>query len=307
MLGHAVTSYVHVCKAGVARVYAMPMKRKKEQCDDMGAMDATGDDKTGAIHAAVESAQQSPDPGNSTCSTLTFERDQGAWDRMWGPLYRGMRIGEIAALCTGNLLAMEDGAQQITTTPFIHNMVCTCKVHCCTNDGQINLYDLATILPNSSYDKAVFAAITLRVTSPFCTSLLFSSGKLVVTGLKSFYESMYASLCVTRLLNKAHGDVPIFSVCSCSVQNIVAHLTINTRENEHLDIQRMYEFAPCDCTYQKNLFPGLILRSPRSPVVALCFYSGRVVLTGGKNVEGVIAGWKHVTEFCSQFVNVGGR
>lgn len=110
---------------------------------------------TDAIHDAVESVQQLPQSNDSGFSTLTIARDEEAWNRMWGPTFRGMRVGEIAALCTCNLLAEEDGAQQITTTPFIHNMVCTCKVHCSINDGQINLYDLATLLPNSSYDKKV--------------------------------------------------------------------------------------------------------------------------------------------------------
>lgn len=37
-----------------------------------------------------------------------------------------------------------------------------------------------------------------------------------------------------------------------------------------------------ECTYQKNMFPGLIYRGTDSPIVLLCFYSGRIVLTGGK-------------------------
>ena len=45
-------------------------------------------------------------------------------------------------------------------------------------------------LPNSFYDRKRFAAITIRVTQPVCTGLLFTSGKLVVTGCKTLVVSL---------------------------------------------------------------------------------------------------------------------
>lgn len=33
-----------------------------------------------------------------------------------------------------------------------------------------------------------------------------------------------------------------------------------------------------ECTYQRNMFPGLIYRGKDAPVVLLCFYSGKVVV-----------------------------
>lgn len=46
-----------------------------------------------------------------------------------------------------------------------------------------------------------------------------------------------------------------------------------------------------ECTYQRNMFPGLILRVQECPVVLLCFYSGKIVLTGGKTVDDILKGW----------------
>lgn len=100
------------------------------------------------------------------------------WEQMWSPAFRSKGVCEIAALCMCNILTQEGNSPKgITTTPIIHNMVCVCKVYTDLNGGQINLNDLAELLPNSSYNKHIFAAITLRISNPNYTSLLFTSGK----------------------------------------------------------------------------------------------------------------------------------
>ena len=78
------------------------------------------------------------------------------------------------------------------------------------------------------------------------------------------------------------------------MQNIVAHAEIPMKQGQRLNIQRMYETMPMECTYQRNMFPGLIYRSKSIPVVLLCFYSGKVVLTGGKSLKvlSLSPGWK---------------
>ena len=42
----------------------------------------------------------------------------------------------------------------------------------------LNLHMIARLLPNVVYDCQKFAAITIRLHSPMCTSLLFTSGKM---------------------------------------------------------------------------------------------------------------------------------
>ena len=44
--------------------------------------------------------------------------------------------------------------------------------------------------------------------------------------------------------------------------------------------------------YLKTMFPGLIYRPESCPVVLLCFYSGKIVITGGKTTQDVFEGWK---------------
>jgi len=69
----------------------------------------------------------------------------------------------------------------------IHNLVGTCEIF--SSVMPIDLEFVYKSLPNSFYDRKRFAAITIRVTQPVCTGLLFTSGKLVVTGCKTLVVS----------------------------------------------------------------------------------------------------------------------
>lgn len=183
--------------------------------------------------------------------------------------------------------------------PFVHNVVSTSRVHCV--NMPINLEKMSLLLKNSTYDKKRFAAITIRTCNPFCTALLFTSGKLVVTGVQSFYECVRASLSIMKLINMVY-PMQSFVVHDCVVQNIVAHSTFNLSLNQKFDIQAMYEHLPVDCTYQRNMFPGLIYRSNTCPVVVLCFFSGKVVLTGGKTTADIHRGWEIIWNISKRFI-----
>jgi len=160
-----------------------------------------------------------------------------------------------------------------TPLPTVHNIVATSQI---TSDIKVlDLHHINSILPFSFYDKNRFAAITVRLYQPECTTLLFSSGKLVVTGCRTWYECVYASLFVARLLEDAIPGHE-FRLCACDVQNMVAHVELPVGKG-YLDIQGMYSKLALNCTYQRKMFPGLIYRPESSPVVLLCFISGKSI------------------------------
>lgn len=80
---------------------------------------------------------------------------------------------------------MQDWSREDESDTVVHNMVSTSIVH--GSHMPINLSLLAMLLPCSTYDRRRFAAITIRIDNPRCTALLFTSGKLVITGVKSWY------------------------------------------------------------------------------------------------------------------------
>lgn len=228
------------------------------------------------------------------------------WGSMWGLARKGKRKGE---LCVEALKGWDEGVHvggvvMITGRPeaTVHNIVSTSSIVSDTQSS-IDLQGLADTLPCSTYDRKKFAAITIRINNPRCTALLFVSGKLVVTGVRSWHECLFCALCVCRLVTAALGEeAGVFRVSNCHIQNIVAHSMVRLGPYQKLNIQRMYEVLSLDCTYQKCMFPGLIYRRKDTSVVVLCFYSGKIVLTGGKSLQSVGKEWGEVWQIIRRFV-----
>jgi transcription initiation factor TFIID TATA-box-binding protein len=189
---------------------------------------------------------------------------------------------------------LEDGQP----LPVVHNIVATSQI--LSSLKMLDLNRIHSMLPFSFYDQAKFAAITVRLHEPDCTTLLFSSGKLVVTGCRTWYECVYASLFVADLLREC---IPghSFALGACDVQNMVAHVEIPVG-NGCLDLHGMYAHLALNCTYQRKMFPGLIYRPEASPVVLLCFFSGKIVITGGKTMEDVYSGWSRLWPTLQGFI-----
>jgi transcription initiation factor TFIID TATA-box-binding protein len=182
----------------------------------------------------------------------------------------------------------------------IHNLVGTTVLFCSVGDVDLNY--VASVMPNSYYDRRRFAAITIRISDPTCTALLFTSGKLVLTGAKSWCQCLLASLHIAKLLMQFCDGV-VFKVMSTSIQNIVGNAVIPLRSNQYLDLQAMYDSLGSECTWQPNMFPGLVFRADNSPVVLLCFNSGKIVITGGKVEQDIAKGWENLWPIVSKFIN----
>ncbi len=91
-------------------------------------------------------------------------------------------MGIVPPSLGGDVCDWEKGDESDT---FVHNMVSTSIVH--GSRMPIYLCLLAMLLQCSTYDRLFFAAIMIHIDNPRCTALLFTSGKLVITGVKSWY------------------------------------------------------------------------------------------------------------------------
>ena len=184
--------------------------------------------------------------------------------------------------------------------PVCHNIVSTSQIQC--TSGHIDLQRVSLLLPNSRYDRKRFAAITIRISDPTCTGLLFSSGKLVITGSISMYACILAAHTISQLLRENDSSQD-FQIISCVVQNIVAHAEVPP--GKRVDVDSFYK-AYCEyATYQKNVFPGLVFRPPESPIVLLIFASGKIVCTGGKSCEDIQNGFKRLYPLIQPYVKDG--
>ena len=171
----------------------------------------------------------------------------------------------------------------------VHNLVGTSRI--VSKLHKLDLRAISNILPNSKFEKQKFAAITIRLGQPVCTVLLFTSGKMVLTGCKSMLDCILASVSVHEHMRMGFPGVH-FTLEPVKIQNIVGNAQIALKAKEKIDLQRFYTDHNVFCTYQPNMFPGLIYRPSDMPIVLLIFFSGKVVITGAKTMTDVYGGWK---------------
>ena len=173
---------------------------------------------------------------------------------------------------------------------LVHNVVGTARISMSAMPLDLQLVN--TLLPNSCFVKKKFAAITVRLNDPTCTMLLFGSGKCVLTGCRDFISCIRAVYNVVELLRaNIHGVY--FGVENIQMQNIVGHADLMLH-GSHVDLARFYADNNIECTFQRSMFPGLVYRSSQSNVVLLVFRSGRVVLTGGRDIQCLNDAWLRV-------------
>lgn len=180
----------------------------------------------------------------------------------------------------------EGEAMPLATT---HNIVGTALLK--SELLPLQLRVVSELVPNLIYDKQKFAAITLKIAEPNCTVLLFTSGKMVLTGCKSFTECVVAAHEVRKILQQGFPTHKI-ALVDVSIQNVVANADVRLGEGDSIDLDLMLAEHKVHCTYLKNMFPGLIFRPNQSPVVLLIFKSGKVVITGGKSLADIQTGWR---------------
>lgn len=201
----------------------------------------------------------------------------------------------------------------------IHNLVGTAMISCSVKP--LNLQYITRLLPNATFDKQKFAAITIRLREPPCTTLLFTSGKMVLTGCRDFMECVLASHEIVSFLRRGVRSFQFKLVHVC-IQNIVGNVTVALKD-QVIDLDRIYREHNVYCTYQKQMFPGkrvdmcicvceltwamagLIYRPNACPVVLLIFISGKIVITGGKSSHDVHDGWKQLWPFVRQYITSG--
>lgn len=134
-----------------------------------------------------------------------------------------------------------------------------------------------------SYNPEQFPGLILKTKNPKISSLVFSSGKLVITGAKSTQMVHGAVDAVIDILKKS-GSV-IEEKPEIIVQNIVASGNFNKRQI-NLELASMWLESSM---YEPEQFPGLIYRLPHPKTVLLLFQSGNLVCTGAKTEDDVHA------------------
>jgi transcription initiation factor TFIID TATA-box-binding protein len=153
-------------------------------------------------------------------------------------------------------------------TPPCRNCVASCDLKC-----NPDLAHIATHARNAEYNPNRFCAVILRMREPKATGLIFSSGKMVVTGAKNEDDALLATKKIAKIIQKLGFACVIGQF---RIQNLIASgdcgfpIRLEGIADEHSKFS----------SYEPELFPGLIYRMESPRVVLLVFVSGKIVITG---------------------------
>ncbi len=150
----------------------------------------------------------------------------------------------------------------------IENVVATVEV-----TSKIDLNLLARKHKDAEYNPEQFPGLKLRIKKPKATILVFSTGKMVITGLRRAAEAEAAVEKVINVIRRV--GITVTGKPKITIQNIVASGDLHSRID--LDLAQM---TLEHCVFEPEVFPGLIYRMKTPKAVFLLFSSGRIVCAG---------------------------
>ncbi len=144
---------------------------------------------------------------------------------------------------------------------------------------KIDLNIIAGKYPDVEYNPERFPGLVMRVIKPKATGLIFSTGKMVITGMKRHTEAPSVVNQIIDRVNKCKIDIknPVITI-----QNFVVSGDIKCG----IDLNKA-TIVMDNVMYEPEVFPGLIYRMKEPKSVLLLFSTGKIVCTGVKDEETV--------------------
>jgi len=142
-------------------------------------------------------------------------------------------------------------------------------------EQDIPLEKMAATLSNTEYNPEQFPGLVIRIKDPKTSALIFSSGKIVLTGARSMDDVEKSIEKIIKSLKKINIDIKIKPVVT--VQNIVASGAIGM----DLNLNTLAIKLP-NTEYEPEQFPGLVYKLRGTKATFLLFTNGKIVCTGTK-------------------------
>jgi transcription initiation factor TFIID TATA-box-binding protein len=145
---------------------------------------------------------------------------------------------------------------------------------------ELDLETLADDLVASDYNPDNFPGLVYRLQEPKAAALIFRSGKIVCTGANSVDNVRTALQQVFDELREL--GVQVTDSPDIEIQNIVSSADLgHTLNLNAIAIGLGLE----NIEYEPEQFPGLVYRLDDPSVVVLLFGSGKLVITGDKELD----------------------
>jgi transcription initiation factor TFIID TATA-box-binding protein len=149
----------------------------------------------------------------------------------------------------------------------------------------IDLVDFSEKTKNCELNKKRFPGAVYRIADPKIACLIFSSGKIVITGVRND-KGLADGLAIVIKSLKDAGVKPLEKP-RIAITNMVCSFNLDRYINlNKLTVTLNVE----NVEYEPEQFPGLVYRIHDPKIVVLIFSSGKIILTGGKTLDDVKKG-----------------
>jgi transcription initiation factor TFIID TATA-box-binding protein len=140
---------------------------------------------------------------------------------------------------------------------------------------KIDLKKISRKYEDVEYNPERFPGLIMRINESKATFLMFTTGKMVITGLRRADEASPGVKKVIKYIKKV--GINVFNP-EITIVNIVASGDLHT----YIDLN-MAAIVLENVMYEPEVFPGVIYRMRDPKTVFLIFSTGKVVCTGAKN------------------------
>nr|WP_320160509.1 TATA-box-binding protein [uncultured Methanoregula sp.] len=146
----------------------------------------------------------------------------------------------------------------------------------------IDLAEFSDKIENCELNKKRFPGAVYRIADPKIACLIFSSGKIVITGVRND-KALADGLAIVLKSLKTAGIEPL-KVPRIAITNMVCSYNLD----RYINLNKLAVTLNVEnVEYEPEQFPGLVYRIKEPRIVVLIFSSGKIILTGGKTLEDV--------------------
>ena len=165
-------------------------------------------------------------------------------------------------------------------SPQIENVVASGSIA-----DSIDLEMLSAKMEHYDLNKKRFPGAVLHLQNPKVAVLIFSSGKVVITGAKSPEDLVRGQAILIQKMKEAGV------ICHDTPTVAITNMVCSYDMGKYINLNKVVITLNLEnIEYEPEQFPGLVYRIKDPKIVALLFSSGKIILTGGKNLEDIKRG-----------------
>ena len=179
----------------------------------------------------------------------------------------------------------------------IVNVVSTVSLEC-----QLSLRELALKLQNSEYNPKRINALIIRIKKPKTAALVFSNGKMVVVGADNEDDSKQAAkIYAKNIKSLGYNDIKFKNF---KIENVVASCDANFQIQLTKLSLKLKIINNKNCSYEPDIFPGLIYHMQDPKICLLIFKSGKLVFVGAKQRNDIYSAFEKIFPLLKQYKNI---